>query len=285
MMASACAANAPVSRIQKLVPMRLLLLLVPLISWTCAAEELASSDSFRLPSQNLRRGMIDGSAAAAGQQVFTLTDSMKRIRTEIHDDIAMTAGNLSNRQEDTRISAPATNRRLTSSFRSQWQQLDPHERLFAVLGTILAFLFCWCLMSCICNCLRACCCGAGRPQRHEYRQIDSMGRTVVYRDSYYHGGGGASRPCMNLLWGACCFECCCRDNQDVDCCQLCCPLLLMEWCCPPWEWTTIVYSVPAPSGEDAFHQGRPFLCVVYCSMLLYKVSNLNKFNREEKSDQ
>ncbi|KAG7342579.1 hypothetical protein IV203_017821 [Nitzschia inconspicua] len=117
-------------------------------------------------------------------------------------------------------------------FQQEWHQLDPNDRFLAAVGMIVAFLICWCLMTCLCNCLRACCFGNTRPQRHQYTEIDSMGRRVVYRDSYV-AGRNPNRPCLNLLWGACCFELICRDNQDVDCCQLCCPLMIVECCCPP----------------------------------------------------
>jgi hypothetical protein len=126
-------------------------------------------------------------------------------------------------------------KRGSDNFYDEWNHLDPNQRIFALVGLVLAFLFCWCFMTCVCNCLRSCCYGGAgrRPQRCHYTEIDSMGRTVVYHDTYgYSSPPTANRPCLNVLWAACCFECCCRDNQDFDCCQIGCPLLLAECCCP-----------------------------------------------------
>lgn len=153
--------------------------------------------------------------------------------------------------ESTEFSFHALRRRqLFNSTIGDWQQewkgLHTEDRFLAVVGLFMAFLFCWCFMTCLCNSLRAAlsCCGCGnrrRPQRYQYTEIDPRnGRTIVYRDTasyYYPNEPYNARPCrcINLLWATCCFECCCRNNQDVgnfDCCQLCCPLLALECCCP-----------------------------------------------------
>jgi hypothetical protein len=134
-------------------------------------------------------------------------------------------------------SITTSRRRILSydDYSSEWRQLNPNDRFFAMVGLVVAFLFCWCIMACICNCVRACCCPSRSYDRHRYTEIDSVGRTA-YRDVYIPRSSttGVSRPCMNALWGACLFECCCcRGNGDVDCCNFCVPLSVMECCCPP----------------------------------------------------
>lgn len=209
-------------------------------------EQLHSSS--RSSSKNLRGGIDD----VAGEELPIMLMAEKKeesgpkmpiVLEETDDDVVLAANDLAEPPEKgQKMQASATTtsnfqsilqspRHLSSSFQSEWRQLDPDERWFVLLGMAVAFLACWCFMTCLCNCLRACFFPGSR-NRTEYRQIDSAGRTVVYRDSYYNTTG-PNRPCMNLLWGTCCFECCCRDNQDVDCCKMCCPLLLVECCCPP----------------------------------------------------
>ncbi|CAB9500296.1 expressed unknown protein [Seminavis robusta] len=50
----------------------------------------------------------------------------------------------------------------------------------------------------------------------------------------------------NLLWAACCFECCCRDDRDLnvagyDCCDVGCGLCLFEVCCPRRREQQVMY--------------------------------------------
>jgi hypothetical protein len=115
------------------------------------------------------------------------------------------------------------------------------EKLLAIVGLIVAFLFCWCIMSCLCNCLRRlCCCSSSygmqqQQQRHQYTEISNEGRAVVHRTyvtTTQTPNPNRPRPLRNMLWATCCFECCCRDNADFDCCTMCCPLTVLECCCP-----------------------------------------------------
>lgn len=125
----------------------------------------------------------------------------------------------------------------TAAARQEWNQLDTDEQIVAGIGLLLMFWFCWCVMSCICNFLRAMCYGGGCGGRRSggYTQIHNYPThsTVVYHQPRSGGGGavGGSGG-RNCLWAACCFEFCCRDNQDFDCCTLCGPLLCLEVCCP-----------------------------------------------------
>ena len=212
---------------------------------TLAKGELHPSPSSTSTTVRYLRGGFDrGDAVEELSSLFTegaKLESNQERAINFDDDVVIATNDLKSLGSQWKIQTSATTtnkaptavvrRHLSSSFTKEWRQLDPDERLFVLLGMAVAFLACWCFMTCLCNCLRAYFCGTSR-NRTEYRQIDSAGRTVVYRDSYYTGGG-PNRPFMNLLWGTCCFECCCRDNQDVDCCKICCPLLLVECCCPP----------------------------------------------------
>jgi hypothetical protein len=77
---------------------------------------------------------------------------------------------------------------------------------------------------------------ARRYRRHQYTEIDPYGRTIVHDTTYDVTAATTTprcgRPCRNLLWATCCFEFCCRDNVDFDCCTICCPLTVGECCCP-----------------------------------------------------
>lgn len=108
------------------------------------------------------------------------------------------------------------------NFTNEWDSLSPQNQVMSAVGLALMFLVCWCAMTCLCNCLRSCFCGGGG----HYHRIGG-GRS----NEYYHHNS-SNRSCMNCLWALCCFECCCRDNQDVECCTLCGPLFCVEWFCP-----------------------------------------------------
>lgn len=114
------------------------------------------------------------------------------------------------------------------------------------VGLAIAIVALWIVICCLCNilqCLLGCCC---QPRRMGYRPVGNA-RPVYYETSYKpppaHNPEYISpraprytRPrdnntCRNLLLAACCFECCCRDNQDVDCCEICCGLCLYDMCC------------------------------------------------------
>ena len=99
--------------------------------------------------------------------------------------------------------------------------------LMSTFGVVIIFLFCWCTMACFCNCVRSCFCSGGR--RGHYQRIDDHNNYNNHNGNHNGNGNGNGgygnenrrrrRPCMNMLWTLCCFECCCRGNQDIDCCN------------------------------------------------------------------
>ena len=111
-------------------------------------------------------------------------------------------------------------------FDPNWNYNDPQSWM-QFLPFLVLFWVCWCIMSCVCNCVRRCCCGRGGGGRGQYHRIGP--------NQYAYHNNNADRPILNVLWAFCCFEYCCRDNQDIgggDCCQLCAPLVCLECCCP-----------------------------------------------------
>ena len=135
---------------------------------------------------------------------------------------------------------------LVPGVRDKWQELDP--ALIAV-GLIVTFLLLWilcCILFNLFRCLCCCCCCRYDSRRSRYRPIgDAQPRTIAYENppaynpayvsprTYRHEMQGApSHCCRDLLWACCFFECCCRDDQDFDSCELCCCLSCCEVCCP-----------------------------------------------------
>ena len=122
-----------------------------------------------------------------------------------------------------------------SEFEHDWKTFDPSQRLLVVLGSLILACVCWCVVSCICNCIRDICfsCTGGRTRTttRTYYSPRSGGYTEIRT---IDNSRGSSAGIRNAMWTACCFECCCRDNQDFDCCSICAPLCCVEICCPVW---------------------------------------------------
>jgi hypothetical protein len=78
----------------------------------------------------------------------------------------------------------------------------------------------------LCCCILPMCCAPRRRRGYSYVPTNGVSRSVYIEEP-------PSQSCgRNLLWGLCCFECCCRDSRDVDCCELGCGLLCFELFCP-----------------------------------------------------
>jgi hypothetical protein len=145
------------------------------------------------------------------------------------------------------IVAPKS-RLLTSSshtisiydFNNEWNSLNPDQQLMTTFGLVIISLFCCFIIVCLCNLFRGNFCGGrgGRGGREHYHRIDNNNYNNFNGNHHGNGNGNENengdrdhyrnRSCMNILWPLCCFECCCRDNQDVYCCDLCLLLFCTE---------------------------------------------------------
>lgn len=114
------------------------------------------------------------------------------------------------------------------------------------LQDLIMFVVMVWLLSCVVCCVFRCLCGLcrGRP-RAGYAPVGpspAYARPPAYNPDFRDYGprysnyprsspSSSSNACRNLLCAACLFECCCRDNQDMDCCEICCCLCVYEMCC------------------------------------------------------
>lgn len=143
-----------------------------------------------------------------------------------------------------------------------WDDVQEHMDPLTILVSILVL---WALVCALCNLLQCfldifcCCCrNRSRSRRRGYTPIGTAAgeppryydNPPPYNPAYYNNASVYDNPpsrvvthpgndsrfnnnsCRNMLWALCCLECCCRDNQDFDCCELCCGLCLYETCCP-----------------------------------------------------
>jgi hypothetical protein len=134
----------------------------------------------------------------------------------------------------------------------------PEDTDYDWVIVIAAVVVLWLVLTCLCNTFRALCCcrssSSSRYRRTEYTTLpatanrgmpyydgtrppaynpnyQSPSRTIVYQQQTLPPTQRKGNTCGNILLAACCFECCCRDNRDVDCCDLCCCLCVYQMCC------------------------------------------------------
>ena len=142
--------------------------------------------------------------------------------------------------------------KLPKEWREATQDMDP--LVVVVVGVILIWILfcilcnvlqCLCsLLNCLFSCGGSCYPTRGRKRHYEYEPFVSTAAVRYdapppYNPNYIRSSAvqnQQSQPnnyCFrNTMWGLCCFECCCRENKDMDCCELCCGLCLYEMCCP-----------------------------------------------------
>ena len=119
--------------------------------------------------------------------------------------------------------------------------LDIPDNVDDWIGIVAAIVILWILLCCLCNAVQCLwqCLGCGGNNRRSYAAVPNAMPRSMYYDSRPPAYNPDYRPmsrrpdntCRNLALAACCFECCCRDNQDVDCCEICCCLCVYEMCC------------------------------------------------------
>lgn len=98
------------------------------------------------------------------------------------------------------------------------------------LTLLLVVVVAWCCLRTLCGgCFGS---GPSSRRRAHYTAIDGGASRAV---AYYNEPQRRPMDVRDCLWGLCLFECCCRDNRDIDCCELCCCLLCFECCCPRRE--------------------------------------------------
>lgn len=179
---------------------------------------------------------LRGSASPPSILTMTKTETATE-NTSNHHATAMATATITSdgRRLFLKYSSSSSSSGKHNSFTNEWNSLTPTEQVMSAAGLAIIFLVCWCVMTCLCDCCLRSCCFCGGRGGHYHRHYHRRNYAPVGRSSNDHCCRDSSNDrCsgMNCLWALCCFECCCRGNQDVDCCTLCVPLFCAECFCP-----------------------------------------------------